>query len=643
MTRIRIGVVTLLAWVLAACGAGGREDPDSAQDPSSTREAAAAIRTSPSRTVSVSLPPSTVATLGTPVQLVATVKDRAGKAVTGTVLTWSSADTSVATVDAAGRVTPLRVASTSVTARAGGLSATTTLSVRGSTPTPNTNTNPNPNPNPNANSTRSKYVGTNLSGIAYYSTQFPFADLMKSGMPWTSRSDSGAWGAPFPAVAADGTPTALAPGQHALSAVAWDNSHYLPGRYVVLWDGDGALSFPLSKVSVAESSANRIAIDVTDTNGPLWVGIDKTNPANPVRDIRFLWPGTEATHASQPFNPVFLKKIAPFSMLRFMDWGATNGSPVVHWADRARVSDPSYAGAKGVPLELMIDLANTLQADPWFCIPHQASDDYVTQFATLLRDRLDPGLRPHVEYSNEVWNSGFAQTKWAVTKSEQLGLPRNSGQPSAYYAQRSVEMFKIIRQVYGPTDSPRVVRVIAGQAAWTQFQEYALAWRDTAANTDVMAVAPYFSAAAAAVVGNVNASLALSSDQIVDQMLVNIRGEIKARIAANAALARKYNLKLKAYEGGPDDRSAPFAADKQDALTALFSAAHRNPRMRDVYAEYLNLWVASGGDTMNQYHDIGAWSKWGLWGSLEYVTQDPGSAPKYQGLMDFIATHPSNR
>ena len=75
-------------------------------------------------------------------------------------------------------------------------------------------------------------------------------------------------------------------------------------------------------------------------------------------------------------------------------------------------------------------------------------------------------------------------------------------------------------------------------------------------------------------------------------------------------------------------------------MTALFTSAHTNPRMRDVYREYYTQWVAAGGDTMNQYSDIGNWSKWGLWGSLQYVTQDPATSPKYQGLMDFIVAHP---
>ena len=156
-----------------------------------------------------------------------------------------------------------------------------------------------------------------------------------------------------------------------------------------------------------------------------------------------------------------------------------------------------------------------------------------------------------------------------------------------------------------------------------------------------MAIAPYFSAAAAGDPAQVATTLTLTSDQIVDQMLANVRGNVKSSMASNAALAAKYKLKLKAYESGAGDSSSYFPADKIDAMTALFASAHNNPRMRDVYGEYYSQWVAAGGDTMNQYADVGNWSKWGLWGSLQYVTQDPASAPKYQGLLDFIAAHPT--
>ena len=62
--------------------------------------------------------------------------------------------------------------------------------------------------------------------------------------------------------------------------------------------------------------------------------------------------------------------------------------------------------------------------------------------------------------------------------------------------------------------------------------------------------------------------------------------------------------------------------------------------MRAVYDEYLELWIESGGGMLAHYNDIGRWSKYGQWGALEYVTQDPAEAPKYRALLDVIARHP---
>ena len=62
--------------------------------------------------------------------------------------------------------------------------------------------------------------------------------------------------------------------------------------------------------------------------------------------------------------------------------------------------------------------------------------------------------------------------------------------------------------------------------------------------------------------------------------------------------------------------------------------------MRAVYREYFEAWIAAGGGLLNQYADIARGSKWGFWGVLDAVTQDPASAPKYLGLLDAIAAHP---
>ena len=56
----------------------------------------------------------------------------------------------------------------------------------------------------------------------------------------------------------------------------------------------------------------------------------------------------------------------------------------------------------GASLEVMVALANALDADPWFNMPHQADDTFVRNFATYVRQHLEPGRKVYVEWANEV-------------------------------------------------------------------------------------------------------------------------------------------------------------------------------------------------------------------------------------------------
>jgi hypothetical protein len=55
-------------------------------------------------------------------------------------------------------------------------------------------------------------------------------------------------------------------------------------------------------------------------------------------------------------------------------------------------------------------------------MPHQASDEYVRQFALLVKEKLDPSLKVYIEYSNEVWNGIFAQHRYAEEQGKKIGL-----------------------------------------------------------------------------------------------------------------------------------------------------------------------------------------------------------------------------
>ena len=72
----------------------------------------------------------------------------------------------------------------------------------------------------------------------------------------------------------------------------------------------------------------------------------------------------------------------------------------------------------GVPneLQLIVETANKAGGDPWVTIPWNADDDYITRFATYVRDNLASGHQVYVEVGNEVWNGGspIATTPCAI-------------------------------------------------------------------------------------------------------------------------------------------------------------------------------------------------------------------------------------
>lgn len=490
-------------------------------------------------------------------------------------------------------------------------------------------------------------IGVNLNGVTDWSTEWPFVDVFKTSRPWLSQRQGAPFGQGGPLnLTADGWVASLEPGQFA-ETVMMTGSQFPSGQYTLLYDGEGKLGFGFDNAKIISQSPGRMTVEVKPDQTGVFLRLLETNPNNPIRNIRFIMPGFENTYQTQPFHPLFLDRLSEFDTLRFMDWEATNNSNLVNWADRTTMDSASQASNKGVALEYMIQLANTLQINPWFTIPAAASDDYVRQFAIMVRDRLDPALKVHLEYSNEVWNNIFSQASYASQQGLTLGLDDNGFTAGIrYYSQRSVEIFKIWEEVFGESSSQRLVRVLAGQAANPWTAEQILGWKDAYQYADAYAIAPYFDGFGDADrdgwsdlndVDMVNTTLSMTPDQIIDNMLLEIPTEIKQMFDNNYAVATKrFGLNLLAYEGGSHLTSYQFSADQQPQMHDLFLAVNRNLRMRDLYKAYLDQWQQSGGILFNQFVDVNASTKWGYWGALEYQNQDINTAPKYLGLMDFI-------
>ena len=74
-----------------------------------------------------------------------------------------------------------------------------------------------------------------------------------------------------------------------------------------------------------------------------------------------------------------------------MDWMGTNDSPVKQWSQRTLPPMQTQGSKNGVALEYMMALANTLHADPWFCMPHMTDDIYIEKFAEMVKENPESG------------------------------------------------------------------------------------------------------------------------------------------------------------------------------------------------------------------------------------------------------------
>ena len=258
-------------------------------------------------------------------------------------------------------------------------------------------------------------VSCSIDGLADYSRTLHFCDLMRQTRPFGSAQ------APYDrncTVGADGWPTQADFGLVfvTLPSGAPPVGVLIDGVYTLRFVGRVAsLSFPVSTVNLLNSSYDAPS-DTTlaflevpaANNGQLWIGWRGSalaSGAPGARNITLLQPGCSLADPLA-ISPSLLSLVSRFDSLRFMDLLATNDSPAADWSARRLISDPSYAyvvgNTTGIPWEQAVHIVNSVQRDMWINVPAHATDDYISQLATLLRDSVDPTLNIYFEYSNEV-------------------------------------------------------------------------------------------------------------------------------------------------------------------------------------------------------------------------------------------------
>lgn len=398
---------------------------------------------------------------------------------------------------------------------------------------------------------------------------------------------------------------------------SWGN--YMQNRpgmdRVITWSGAGTLS--VENVDLIVSRApNRIVYRakadvpfVGGANANLDGGsvlLKRSGDVTNVRDVPLA-----AESSTAVFNPMFIDRLAPAKIMRFMDWTRTNNSKVKEWADRAQPAGRASRVAGGnVCLEDIISLANTAKKHPWICVPHLASNDYVVQLAKMLKASLDAALVPIIEFSNETWNGSFTQYRELAAEATLQGIAGDEYTRVALLVGRRT---KQIRDLMLPIDAR--CKFVAGGQIGSSYQNEKLFEGAGAGVFDAMSVAPYLARGGSW--STADAAIA-AFNSAVDSELNLVRSSQK--------VAAKYGVKYISYEGG-----------NHCGNSAGGYLAQRDPRMYDVYMRLLRGWRDASGGLFVHFNNAYLPTQYGYWGALEYTSQPLEEAPKYRALRDFAA------
>jgi hypothetical protein len=490
-------------------------------------------------------------------------------------------------------------------------------------------------------------IGAGLEGVIDWAYSNAFVDMTKQAREFLT-----AQGFQPVGVDANGWPTAdsLLIFQSGLA----NQAHVYNGTYKLSFQGQATIDKWVSPVSVTNvvynHSTNTTTADI-NLNAPnatnWYLGIvfrnTKRTPTSAVgsgvTDIRLIRPGFDPNNYPT-FHPQFTDHLQRFTTLRFMDWQETNNSTLAHWADRT-TGNYARQTKHGVSYEHIVELANLMGKDIWINLPHLATNDFVHQTATFLKNNLRPDIAVYVEWSNEVWNWGFQQTGWnynqAVAEVNAGNSPLNfDGETNFGFlawrrvAKRTKEVSDIFRQVWGDAAMNTRVRVVlAGQSANPEtFRQGLHFLKGVYGNPSnyiyALAGAPYFT------IGSLDNQNNLTVDQVINALQAAMQNTPAAmQYAQGVAAAVANNLKFVAYEGGPDTFGPNNIPAKKQAQL--------DPRILGIITDYLTHWFQHGGDLFNWFV-AGAtnWdSQYGTWGLSNDMTNL--NTPKTQAIDQMFA------
>ena len=512
-------------------------------------------------------------------------------------------------------------------------------------------------------------LGLSLAEVDEGSTQFPFLNLAKSARMWASQMPGMGW--------EDGSGLDLDENGYIRSLEVDQKAHLVFHilaedypvpfeRLVVRYDGQGSISYDgFTKDEENSSDGKHILTLSSDAEKKnLVLTISSTNPDDYIRNISIVPEKyLDLYDKGEFFNPVWIEKIKVFKLFKFTEWMATDSSPLEKWEQRPVPSQLSFAFAppgksRGVPLELMVKLANRTNTDPWFNMPHLADSHFMSQFAQLVKESLNTNLTVYLEHSSHAWNRFSAQGSYgesaAIDRWGEVEHPQVQ-----WHGMRTTQMCATWKSEWG-ADSLRVHCTLGTDRNWRNQEELALncpSWvaeghEACSHNIDSIGIDGHFDGylhggwdsdyteAIRAWFSDADGGLSKAYEQLTDGRHLSEKGSLKELqddYTHFKDVADRFGLELVAFSGGSQIRNAGTPVKDDNDFINFHLAVNRGEGIYNIISNNFDAWRDAGGSLFVHSVDISRAANSAHLGALEYLQQS--SSPQWRAITDFNKDH----
>jgi hypothetical protein len=472
-------------------------------------------------------------------------------------------------------------------------------------------------------------IGINLGGVNYYTTDDPFIDRMRMAQAPNPIANN----IPMPPVdPLTGFP--LAAGQLNRQIGLDPASTTDPRNYVLLCDANVAsVRTPWGTMIPKDG---RATIRITSSAGGVGLGITATGP---VAKFAFMRAEHEAAYlAGEVFNPEYIARVAPFPILRTLDWNATNfdvEAGVTSFPPRRPLPTDGYFSDDrgGIPAEYVAMLAKKTGATVWYPLHHLMPDFVIGEIAAIF---AKAGVRVIFEFSNEFGWTYHRTWAFAQAAAKSITPTPTYADVLRWYGWRSGQLAKLVSSI-----SPLFQVVLSSQASngASNLPPILKGWDETAsprsliagyANNSYLNLNGILPALLAAMDANDKAGFLAAARTLLPALKAR---HVLAKKACDAA-----GTKLLVYEGGPSLylRRVDLADDPRRAALLTFAGAiMHDAEMADIDMQIIQDAFDAGVETFCYFQLSGPGSQYGIWGTMPHITQAP--YPIYDRLLAGIA------